>query len=276
MTNFLRNQARAAAIGVGTALALTVPGTASALPQLPQLPDLSSFSNSSADLKGIIDVLPGLLERAPSPTYDGRTHCSKVLLIGDSTSVIADTASSLPSASDTATAQYGRVGVGSVTVDALSGRAIVGGPGVDAEHAVASRLAAAGDACWVIAMGVNDAGAIADGSPVNADARIDRIMKQLTGKSVLWPTIASSNPKNPAFGSASMTSFNDALRRATTRYPNLAVYDWAAVTRPVMFTDGIHYTAAVYAERNRRFADALATAYPTGGGVAPTTVWIAG
>ncbi|WP_336792446.1 SGNH/GDSL hydrolase family protein [Gordonia malaquae] len=276
MTKLLRTHFRTAtlgAVGIGAAMALSAPAPASALPTLP---DLSSLSNSSAGLPSILEMLPGLLDRAPIPKPDGRTHCTKVVQIGDSTSVSADSATALPSADDTATAQYGRVGVGSVTVDALSGRAIVGGPGVDAEHAVTSRSAAAGDACWVIAMGVNDAGAINGGSSVGADERIDRVMKQLTGRAVLWPTIASSNPSNPAFGASSMTAFNDALRRATTRYPNLAVYDWAATARPEMFTDGIHYTPAAYADRNRRFADALAVAYPTGGGATPTRPWIAG
>ncbi|QRY62134.1 SGNH/GDSL hydrolase family protein [Gordonia sp. PDNC005] len=276
MTKLLRTHIRTAALGavsVGVAVTLSAPAPASALPAMP---DLSSLSNSSAGLPSVLEILPGLLQQAPLPRPDGRTHCTKVVQIGDSTSVSADSATALPRADDTATAQYGRVGVSSVAVDALSGRAIVGGPGVDAEHAVTSRSASAGNACWVIAMGVNDAGAISGGSSVGADERIDRIMKQLTGRAVLWPTIASSNPSNPAFGRASMKAFNDALRRATTRYPNLAVYDWAATARPEMFTDGIHYTSAAYADRNRRFADALAAAYPTGGGASPTRAWIAG
>jgi hypothetical protein len=276
VTKLLRTNLRAASIGaasIGLAVTLSVPAPAAALPALP---DLSSLSNSSAGLPSVLELIPDLLDRATIPKPDGRTHCTKVVQIGDSTSVSADSATALPSANDTATAQYGRVGVGAVTVDALSGRAIVGGPDVDAEHAVAARSTAAGDACWVIAMGVNDAGAVNGGSSDGADERIDRIMKQLTGRAVLWPTIASSNPSNPAFGTASMNVFNDALRRASARYPNLAVYDWAAAARPEMFTDGIHYTAAAYADRNRRFADALAAAYPTGGGATPTRAWIAG
>nr|WP_183372896.1 GDSL-type esterase/lipase family protein [Gordonia humi] len=256
-----------------------MPATADAAPTVP---DVSSFSNSSSDLSvldqlpDIVRQLPDLLGTPPAPKADGRTSCGSVVQIGDSTSVTADSASALGGADNTATAQYGRVGAPRVTVDALSGRAIVGGPGTDAEQAVTQRLGAAGDACWVIAMGVNDAGAVADGDSVNADARIDRIMRQLNGRRVLWPTIATSNPDNAAFGQTSTTAFNDALRRATTRYPNLAVYDWAAAARPEMFAgDGVHYTAAGYAERNRRFADALALAYPTGSGTTPAVRWIA-
>lgn len=196
----------------------------------------------------------------------GATSCTSVIQIGDSTSVNADVAARLPDPADTATAQYRRVGVRDVTVDALTSRAIVGGPAADAEHAVARHLTEGARGCWVIAMGVNDAGAISAGG-IGADERIDRIMTQLAGQSVLWPTVASANPANPAFGERAMAAFNDALRRALVRYPNLAVHDWAALTGPEMFTDGIHYTAAATARRNAAFADALAAAFPAGGGI---------
>ncbi|WP_062391358.1 hypothetical protein [Gordonia phthalatica] len=252
-------------VGAGAAVALAVPAQSAALP------DLSSLPNSSAELNlpDLINRLPDLIAPKAPPAANGKSSCTAVIQIGDSTSVNADSAS-LPGADATAGAQYRRVGAATTTVDALAGRAIVGGPGTDAADAVAARTAAGERGCWVIAMGVNDAGAIATGGE-SADQRIDRIMSKLTGQPVLWPTIASSNPKDQAFGSTSMTAFNDALKRATTRYPNLAVYDWAAAARPEMFAgDGIHYTAAATAERNKRFADALATAYPAGSGSTPT------
>lgn len=273
----------ASVAGIGSVLGA---GSSSATPvdDLPAV--INGIANSSSDsglpdlrLQDLLPLIPGLPSVPGLPRSEdrpGMSRCTSVTQVGDSTSLNADVASALPAADDTATAHYRRVGARDVRVDALSGRAVVDGPSPDATAAVASQLAAGRHGCWVIAMGVNDAGAISSGSSVNADARIDAIMRQLQGQPVLWPTIASSNPANPAFGTAAMTTFNDALRRATTRYPNLAVYDWASVARPDMFTDGIHYTAAATAQRNRRFADALATAYPHGAGAAPATRLVAG
>jgi lysophospholipase L1-like esterase len=63
-----------------------------------------------------------------------------------------------------------------------------------------------------------------------------------------------------------MAAWDQALTAAAARYPNLEVYDWAAVVQDDWFqTDRIHYTSAGYAQRARLIADALATAYPAGG-----------
>lgn len=230
--------------------------------------------NSSAGV-GLPDLLGGIGNLPPAGTTPGTSRCTSVIQIGDSTSVRADDAAAVPAGTDTASAQYRRVGATTFTLDAVSGRTIVGGPSPDAEHAVASQLAAGKRGCWVIAMGVNDAGAISTGSSISAGERIDRIMRQLQGQPVLWPTVASSNPSNRAFDSAAMATVNTALRNATTRYQNLSVVDWAAAAQPAEFTDGIHYTAAGTADRNRRFADALAVAYPPGAGAAPAIRWVA-
>jgi len=58
--------------------------------------------------------------------------------------------------------------------------------------------------------------------------------------------------------------WNEALAEAATRYPNLEVYDWAAIVQDGWFQDdGIHYTSAGNAERARLIADALLAAYPS-------------
>ncbi|WP_342774332.1 SGNH/GDSL hydrolase family protein [Gordonia oryzae] len=265
--------AAAAFLGAGTAAADPVDDVANALTA--QLP------NSSADIGGLQDLLPnipGLGSLLRPNGAPGTTRCTSVIQIGDSTSVGVDDASRVPAATDTLSAQYKRVGATTVDLDADGGRSIVeklnGKP--NADDAVAAHLARGERGCWVIAMGVNDAANIAVGSSVDADARIDRIMSQLQGQPVLWPTVTTANPGNPAYNAAAMNSFNNALRRASVRYANLAVYDWAAVAQPSMFVDGIHYTAAGSAERNRRFADALATAFPPGTGATPTLKWVAG
>lgn len=276
------------AIGAGVALAVLGTGPAGAAPLddlsgiLTQLPSRSSTTDLPGlqDLPGVVDGLLGTLQGTTpegiTQRGEGTSRCTTVIQIGDSTSVAADNAAMLPTAGDTATAQYRRIGATKVTVDAVSGRAVVGGPSPDAEHAVASRLAAGERGCWVIAMGVNDAGAIAGGG-IGAAERIDRIMTQLQGQPVLWPTVTSSHPSNQAFGAAAMATFNTALRDATTRYGNLAVYDWAGHAGADDFGgDGIHYTAAGTAERNRGFADALSVAYPPGAGATPSTRWVTG
>ena len=179
-------------------------------------------------------------------------------------------------ANDTASAQYKRKGATTVIVDADGGRSIVEKVNnhPNASDAVRSRLEHGTRGCWVIAMGVNDAANVAVGSTVSADQRIDRIMTQLRGQPVLWPTVTTSNPTVNGYTSAAMRTFNEALKRAVTRYPNLAVYDWAAAAKPEWFTDGIHYTPVGMSQRNLRFADALAIAYPRGSTSTPAKSWV--
>ncbi|MFT4086284.1 MAG: SGNH/GDSL hydrolase family protein, partial [Gordonia sp. (in: high G+C Gram-positive bacteria)] len=105
---------------------LAGPGTAAAEPT--STIDVPSLGNSSSDLD-LIDTLTKMLGRPDAPAGDGKSRCGSVIQIGDSTSVAADSTASLPSADDTATVQFRRVGAAQVTVDALSGRAVVGGPG---------------------------------------------------------------------------------------------------------------------------------------------------
>ncbi|GEE03437.1 hypothetical protein nbrc107696_38830 [Gordonia spumicola] len=199
------------------------------------------------------------------PTGDRRTSCTQVTQIGDSTSVGIDSASKVTDPADRLTAQFTRVGATDVVLDASGGRSIVekvdGEP--NAVDAVTAQLASGRRGCWVIAMGVNDAANIAVGSTVDADARIDRIMSKLTGLDVLWPTVMTSNPSNKAYAPDNMRKFNAALQRATTRYPNLKVYDFASETQDSWYVDGIHYNATGIVQRNRLFATALATAFPS-------------
>jgi lysophospholipase L1-like esterase len=60
-----------------------------------------------------------------------------------------------------------------------------------------------------------------------------------------------------------MRRWDSALLRACSKYPNMRVYDWAAVARrPWFISDGIHYTSAGYAIRGHAIAQALAKAFP--------------
>lgn len=275
---------------VAVLLAATVAGSASTLTAAPAqadpageligvagqvLHDLPQVSELLSQLPGIFTLLiPGL--QAPDaplpPTGDRRTSCTQVVHIGDSTSVGIDDASKFANPADRLSAQYSRVGVASTTLNADGARSIVekvqGRP--NAVDAIKSELARGKDGCWVIAMGVNDAANIGVGSSVNADQRIDRVMAELPGRNVLWPTVATHDATVKGYSAANMTSFNDALKRAAARYPNLRVYDFAAEAQPAWFTDGIHYNADGLTQRNRLFATGLATAFPQRGtGPAP-------
>lgn len=268
----LGTSAAAAFLGAGHAAADPIDDVAGALTQ--------QLSNSSADfgLPDLLTMVPGVGDLLRGNGAPGTTRCTSVIQIGDSTSVGVDSAAKVPTPADTLSAQYKRVGATTVDLDADGGRSIVetvsGHP--NAAETVSTHLAKGEKGCWVIAMGVNDAANIAVGSTVHADERIDRIMNQLAGQPVLWPTVTTSNPSVRGYSAAAMASFNNALRRAVVRYPNLAIYDWAAAAKPAWFVDGIHYTAAGTAERNRRFADALATAFPPGAGVTPASRWVSG
>ncbi|NLG45355.1 MAG: SGNH/GDSL hydrolase family protein [Gordonia sp.] len=274
--------AAAASIGV-----LTAP-TASADPaaQLPTaaasildvatqalLENLPQASNGSIDLPSIFSLLPGTpntpgaprTEQAPGTTAPAgrQTTCQSVVHIGDSTSVGIDGAN-ISTAADRLTPQYQSVGVKKVVLDALGGRSIVekvnGEP--NAVDAITAKQAEGNRGCWVISMGVNDAANIAVGSSVGADERIDRVMAKLTGQQVLWPTVMTGNPSNAAYASKNMVAFNDALKRAAARYPNLQVYDFAKDAQPGWYSDGIHYSEAGLVARNKLFAAALAAAFP--------------
>ncbi|MFT3661892.1 MAG: SGNH/GDSL hydrolase family protein [Gordonia sp. (in: high G+C Gram-positive bacteria)] len=212
-------------------------------------------------------LIPGYQppEAPSSPdTGERRTSCTSVVHIGDSTSVGIDDASRFNDPADRLSAQYERIGVQTVTLNADGARSIVekheGRP--NAVEAIESEKAAGKDGCWVIAMGVNDAANIGVGSTVNADQRIDRVMAELPGRKVLWPTVATHDATVTGYSEANMKTFNDALRRAAARYPNLHVYDFAAEVQPGWFTDGIHYNTIGLAQRNRLFATGLATAFP--------------
>lgn len=276
---------RTATAVLGATAALTLIGAAAGTAAADPLDDVAGtlsqqMATGSAELglPQLLPMIPGLGDLLRSGGAPGTTRCASVVQIGDSTSVGVDSPTKVPSPADTLSAQYKRVGVGSVDLDADGGRSIVGA--VDgrpsAAEAVAAHLAKGETGCWVIAVGLEDAADIAKGSTVAADERIDRIMNQLRGQPVLWPTVTTSDATVRGYTAAAMAGFNNALRRAVVRYPNLAVYDWAAVAagQPDWFVDGIHYTAAGTAARNTRFADALATAFPPGTGVTPATKWV--
>lgn len=197
----------------------------------------------------------------PAPS---KTRCATIAHIGDSTSVQLNNSQYIPNKADQLTPQYQRAGARKVVLDATGGRSIVErvGGNPNAAEGVDALLRDGFRGCWVIAMGVNDFANIAVGSNVNAKARIDTIMGKLKGQDVMWPTVHTTAPSNPAYSTDGARKFNAELKSAAARYPNLKVFDFAAQAKASMYSDGIHYTPAAAAARNKMFADALVQLFP--------------
>jgi hypothetical protein len=237
---------------VGVAVAAVLPGPArpAGSGAAPAAPRAGASASQSA--------------RKPAPL---RTSCTSVAHIGDSTSVGMVSPAYLPDPAQRLQAQYRDVGVRHVLVDASGGRSIVEVlPGQVNGYNVALNWRAHGyHGCWVFALGTNDTANVSVGSNVSRMARIDQMMAAAHGEPVLWVnthTLLSAGP----WSEANMQLWNDDLLRACARYPNMRIFNWAAMDRPAWhIADGIHYTSAGYAIRARAIAQALARAFPASG-----------
>ena len=241
---------RALAIPAAVAVVLTVVGA---------WVDGSRSSSSSPPATGsTIAVAP--VATGPATT----TSCTSVVHVGDSTSVglvsedfIADPAAPVD-------AQYRRVGVTDPRMEISGARSIVEtvGDQLNAEDAAAAIKATGYEGCWVLAMGTTDTANVAVGGPVDRPARIDRMLAVIGDDPILWVTVKTLETEG-AWSDANMQIWNQTLREAQARYPNIRLYDWAAVVQDAWFQDdGIHYTSAGNVERARLIADALVVAYP--------------
>lgn len=193
-----------------------------------------------------------------------KTSCTSVAYIGESTSLGLISPSYLPNPKDRIGAQLGAVGVRTVKTDILGARSIVetwhNQP--NAQSAVDTLLNAGFSGCWIIAMGTNDSANQAVGGVHPYPERIDYILDRLKGQPVMWLTVKSLRSSGP-YDNANMQAFDDALRAACDRDPDLRLFDWVAeVQDPWFISDGIHYTSQGYRERAHRIADALANAFP--------------
>jgi lysophospholipase L1-like esterase len=65
---------------------------------------------------------------------------------------------------------------------------------------------------------------------------------------------------------ANEQGWDNALVSALASYPNMRIFNWAAVAQPGWFlSDGIHYNSAGCEARAQAIADALARAFPADG-----------
>jgi hypothetical protein len=173
----------------------------------------------------------------------------------------------LPDPAQRLAAQYNGVGVRHLWVDASGGRSIVEVmPGQVNGYNVARAWDGHGfRGCFVFALGTNDTANVSVGSNVSRMARIDEMMSAAHGQPVMWVnthTLLSAGP----WSEANMQTWNEDLLHACARYPNMRIFNWAALDQSAWhLPDGIHYTPAGYAMRAAAIAHALAHAFPRGG-----------
>lgn len=195
------------------------------------------------------------------------TSCRSVAHIGDSTSADLVSPAYLPDPAQRLAARYADVGVSNLRVDASGGRSIVEVlPGQVNGYNVARAWRDEGyRGCWVFALGTNDAANVLVGSAVSLTARIDRMMSVVRGEPVMWVNTRTQLSGGP-WAESQERRWDDALRGALARYPDMRIFNWAATAKPGWFLpDGIHYTSAGCALRARAIAQALTRAFPRHG-----------
>ena len=204
---------------------------------------------------------------APVPAASLRTSCQAVTHIGDSTSDGLVSPEYLPNPAKRIAAQYHDVGVGSVQWDISGARSVVEVlPGQVNGYDAAQAIYRSGfRGCWVIALGTNDTADVAVGSNVGLMTRIGRMMAAAHGEPVMWVNLRSLLAGGP-YSEANMVTWDNTLLKACARYPNMRVFNWAALAKAKWYiSDGIHFTSAGYAARARLIAQALARAFPKAG-----------
>jgi hypothetical protein len=204
---------------------------------------------------------------AVKATHAGLTSCTSVAHIGDSTSVGMVSPQWLPNPAQRLRAQYRDVGVRHALIDASGGRSIVEEmPGQLNGYRVATAWYEQGfRGCWVLALGTNDTANVSVGSNVSLTQRIQEMMSAAHGEPVMWVNTQTDLSSGP-WSEANMQSWNNALVAACKSYPNMRIFNWAAMVRPAWhLADGIHYTSAGYAIRAHAIARALSRAFPAGG-----------
>ncbi len=204
----------------------------------------------------------------PPTTLATTTSCRSVVHIGDSTSDGLTSADYLPDPAQRIDAQYARVGVTSFDPEISGARSVVerykNEPNADD---IAKRLVGQGyHGCWVFALGTNEAADVAVGSSVGLPERVDRMMADVGSMPVLWVNVKSMVGSGP-YAENNMADWDNALVKACAKYPNMRIFDWASVVNDGWFiSDGIHFTSQGYAARSQMIADAMAKAFPGGGG----------
>ena len=199
-----------------------------------------------------------------SPAVPLRTSCRAVAHLGDSTSDGLVSSDYLPNPAQRIPEQYEDVGVRSVRTNIVGARSIVETlPGTTNGYQAAKSIVGDGfQGCWVIALGTDDTADVAAGSEVGLMTRVRRMMSVAHGEPVMWVNVKSLLDSGP-YAESNMLRWNRTLLQACASYPNMRVFNWAALAKTKWFiSDGIHYTSKGYAARSRDIAQALARAFP--------------
>ena len=196
-----------------------------------------------------------------------RSSCRSVVYIGDSTSEGEISSDYIPDPSRRLPAQLARVGVRSTVPEISGARSIVetykGEP--NAAAVAKEHISQGFSGCWILALGTNEVDNVYDHSPFDYRYRIARMMSIAGREPVLWVS-AVSLLSSGGYAEEPMQNWNRALLAACRRYPDMRVFDWAALVKRRWFiADGIHYTSPGYLRRTRLIARALAAAFPERG-----------
>ena len=248
----------------GLAGIVAVPATSSAAALSDSTSSVSHASGKAARAGKSPVPKPGELTGQDQPL---RTSCTSVAHIGDSTSEGMVSADYLPERSQRLAARYEDVGVQSVYTNITGARSVVEVlPGTTNGYQAAQGLIRQGfRGCWVLALGTNDTADVAVGSNVGLIQRINEMMRVTRGEPVMWVNVISLLHSGP-YAETNMEKWDAALIQACPRYPNMRVFNWAALPQPSWFiSDGIHYTSAGYEKRALYIADGLAEAFPQDG-----------
>jgi hypothetical protein len=204
----------------------------------------------------------------PAAADPDRTSCRSVMHIGDSTSDGLISPDYLPDPRERIDARYAQMGVTTFIPEISGARSIVETyEGYPNAYTVAQQLIQQGyHGCWVLALGTNDTADVAVGSPVSLATRIKMMMSLIGNQPVMWVNVKSLLAYGP-YSENDMLLWDEALLQACASYPNMRIYDWAAVVQDSWFiSDGIHFTSAGYAARAYLIARALVAAFPDQGG----------
>jgi peptidoglycan/LPS O-acetylase OafA/YrhL len=253
-----------------SAIVLAIVSLAGVIPAAAARPAAASGTDvTSSSGGGDISASSGLEALAAGAarvarSFPLKTSCTSVAHFGDSTSDGLVSRDYLPDPALRIEAQYADVGVRHVKFEIQGGTSIA--ETIDNQpnaYEVAQRLVRGGyRGCWVLALGTNDSADVAIGSYMNISTRIARMMSVTRGEPVMWVNVRSLLSRGP-YAEKNMQKWDQALLRACRRYPNMRVFDWAAlVKRQWYIPDGIHYTSPGYAQRSRLIAQALAVAFP--------------
>jgi hypothetical protein len=244
---------------------------------MPAMPRIQGLAAAAGLAAALVLALAGLAWPAPQPRAvrapamarrgAPRTSCRSVAHIGDSNSVDLISQADLPNPAQRLPARYADVGVRNLLIDASGGRSVVEAlPGQVNGYNVARAWWREGyRGCWVFALGTNDAANVSAGSSVGMMARIQEMMSVAHGEPVMWVNTVTQLSGGP-WSEADERLWDETLVSALARYPNMRIFDWAAVAQPGWFLpDGIHYNSVGCAARARAIADALARAFPLNG-----------